>query len=170
MGVSIITFDEASFRLVPVYKRVWFFKGEKPKGVFFWSNKKLIIFGALIDGKKLFYEFYDSMNTLTYKAFLSSLIESLPKGKRYVFLFDNAPYHKSSSIINYLKDFDKRIFVEFLPPYCPELNPTETCWKIVRYNVTNSTYFPNLESMQESIETFLDGHFFMLNLSSYLCR
>ena len=93
--VSIITFDETSFRLVPVYKRVWFFKGEKPKGVFFWSNNKLIIFRALIDGKKLFYEFYDSMNTLTYKAFLSSFVD--------------APYHKSSSIKNYLKEFDVRL-------------------------------------------------------------
>ena len=57
-----------------------------------------------------------------------------------------------------------------LPPYSPELNPTETCWKIIRANVTNSTYFPNLESMQENIENFLDGHFFMLNVSNYLCR
>ncbi|MEK6808573.1 MAG: winged helix-turn-helix domain-containing protein [Nanoarchaeota archaeon] len=77
------------------------------EGVFFWSNKKLIIFRAFIDGRKLFYEFYDSMNTLIYKAFLSSFIESLPEGKRYVFLFDNASYHKSSLIKNYLKEFNK---------------------------------------------------------------
>jgi transposase len=159
LGISIVTFDEASFRLVPVYKRVWFFKGEKPKGVFFWSNKKLIIFGALIDGKRLFYEFYDSMNTLAYKAFLRCFIESLPKNKRYLFLFDNASYHKSSSIKNYLEEFDKLITVEFFPPYCPELNPTETCWKIVRANVTNSTYYPDLDAMQESIENFLNEHF-----------
>jgi len=49
---TIVTFDEAGFRLVPVYKRVWFPKGKKPKGVFFWSNKKSNIIGALIDGKK----------------------------------------------------------------------------------------------------------------------
>ncbi|MEK6848280.1 MAG: IS630 family transposase [Nanoarchaeota archaeon] len=169
MGYSIVTFDEASFRLVPVYKRVWFIKGEKPKGFFFWSNKKLIIFGALIDGKKLFYEFYDATNSLTYEAFLSSFIETLPKRKRYVFLFDNAGYHKTYPVINYLKRFT-RINVEFLPPYSPELNPTETCWKIIRANVTNSTYYPELDSMQESIESFLDGHFFMLNVSNYLCR
>lgn len=169
MGYSIVTFDEASFRLVPVYKRVWFMKGEKPKGFFFWSNKKLNIFGALIDGKELFYEFYDSMNSLTYKAFLSSFVETLPKRKRYIFLFDNAPYHKSSTIMKYLNRFS-RITVEFIPPYSPELNPTETCWKIIRANVTNSTYYPDLDSMQESIESFLDGHFFMLDLSHYLCR
>lgn len=169
MGYSIVTFDEAGFRLVPVYRRVWFFKGEKPKGVFFWSNKKLEIFGALIDGKKLFYEFYDSLNSLTFKAFLSDVIESLPKRKRFIFLLDNASYHKTAPIMNYLSKFS-RIKVEFFPPYSPELNPTETCWKIIRANVTNSTYYPNLDSMQEGIENFLDGHFFMLNLPHYLCR
>ena len=96
MGYTIVTFDEAGFRLVPVYRRVWFIKGEKPKGFFFWSNKKLSIFGALIDGKKLYYEFYNSMNSLTYKAFLSDFIEQLPKGK-CVFVLDNASYHKSST-------------------------------------------------------------------------
>lgn len=169
MGYSIVTFDEASFRLVPVYKRIWYFKGEKPKGVFFWSNKRITIFGALVDGKKLFYEFYEAMNSLTYKAFLNSFITQLPKGE-FVFLFDNAPYHKSSSIKNYLKKFDGKIAVEFFPPYSPELNPTETCWKIIRANVTNSTYYSNLDTMQESIEDFLEGHFFMLNISNYLCR
>ena len=169
MGHSIVTFDEAGFRLVPVYKRVWFFKGEKPKGVFFWSSKKLTIFGALIDGRKLFYEFYDSMNSLTFKAFLSEFIETLPKRKRFVFLLDNAGYHKTAPIMNYLSKFT-RVKVEFFPPYSPELNPTETCWKIIRANVTNSTYYPDLDSMQESIESFLDGHFFMLDLPNYLCR
>ena len=169
MGHKIITFDEASFRLVPVYKRVWYMKGQKPKGFFFWSNKKLNIFGALIDGKKLFYEFYDSMNSLTYKAFLSSFVETLPKNNYYIFLLDNAGYHKTYPIIKYLNRFS-RIKIEFFPPYSPELNPTETCWKIVRQNVTNSTYYPNLESMQENIENFLDKHFFMLDVSNYLCR
>ena len=169
MGYTIVTFDEAGFRLVPVYKRVWFIRGEKPKGFFFWSNKRLNIFGALIDGKKLYYEFYNSMNSLTYKAFLSDFIEQLPKGK-YLFVFDNAPYHKSSTIRNYLAKFNLNIKVEFLPPYNPELNPTETCWKVIRANVTNSSYFENLDLMQESIEVFLDKHFFMLNMSNYLCR
>jgi transposase len=107
--------------------------------------------------------------TLTYKAFLSSFIESLSKRKRYVFLFDNASYHKSSSIKNYLEEFDEWIALEFFPPYSPELIPTETCRKIVRANVTNSTYYPNLDSMQESIECVLDEHLFTLDVSNYLC-
>ena len=92
-----MTFDEAGFRLVPVYRRVWFIKGKKPKGVFFWSNKKSNIIGALIDGKKLYYKWHESLNTLTFLGFLKVFIKQLPKGK-YVFIFDNASYHKSSTI------------------------------------------------------------------------
>lgn len=170
MGHSIVTFDEASFRLVPVYRRVWFIKGEKPRGIFFWSNKKIIIFAALIDGKKFHYEFYDSMNSLTYKAFLSDFVEKLPKRKNYIFLFDNAPYHKSSTMKKFFEEINKDIKVEFFPPYCPELNPTETCWKTIRQNVTNSTYFSTTEEMAEEISKFADNHFFMLKVSNYLCR
>lgn len=169
MGHTIITFDEAGFRLVPVYRRVWFFKGEKPRGFFFWSNKKLNIFGALIDGKKLFYEFYGSLNSLTYRNFLNNLIKRLSRRKKYLFLLDNASYHKSAKIREFLAEY-KNITVEFFPPYCPELNPTETCWKTVRFEVTNSTYFSCIQEMQEKISKFLDGHIFMLNLSNYLCR
>lgn len=168
MGYSIVTFDEAGFRLVPVYKRVWFIKGEKPKGVFFWSNKKLELFGALVDGRKFYHRWYSSLNSLTYKAFLYGFIKQLSKKKKYVFLFDNAAYHKSSTIRKYLAGFEKNIKVEFFPPYSPELNPTETCWKIIRQNVTNSTYFPTLENMQEAIEKFLGGYFFRLIPSNYL--
>lgn len=168
MGHSIVTFDEAGFFLVPVYRRVWFMKGQKPEGVFFWSNKKLNICGALIDGKELYYEWHIALNTLTYKSFLVDFVEQLPK-KKYVFLFDNASYHKSSSIRNYLESLGDNIKVEFFPPYSPELNPIETCWKTVRNYVTNSTYFPTIEDMQEAIEGFLDQHSFKLILSNYLC-
>ena len=120
---------------MPVYKRVWFFRGEKPRGVFFWSNKKLEIFGALIEGKRFYYEWYDSLNTLTYLAFLTGFMEQLQKKKNYVFLFDNASYHKTSNIRNFLARFNN-VAVEFFPPYSPELNAAETCWKTIRQNVT----------------------------------
>jgi len=165
---ELITFDEVGFRLVPVYRRVWFFKGEKPQGVFFWSNKKLSLIGALVNGNKVFYEWHDSLNSLTYKAFLSNFIESLSSDKNYVFLMDNVGYHKTYCITNYLSRFSN-IKVEFYPTYSPDLNAIELCWKITRANVTNSKYFKTIEDMQLAIEEFLDNHFFMLNLSHYLC-
>ena len=165
----IVTFDEASFRLVPVYRRVWFIKGERPQGVFFWSNKKINIFGALVNGEKLYHKWHISLNTLTFKSFLSGFIKQLSTGY-YVFLLDNASYHKSSTIRKYFNSLNGNIKVEFFPPYSPELNPTEGCWRAIRTTVTNSAYFPTVENMQMGIDQFLGSHRFNFNLSNYLCR
>ena len=168
MGYSIVTFDEAGFRLVPVYKKVWFFKGEKPKGIFFWSNKKINIIGALIDGKDFFYEWHTSLNSVTFYIFINNFLEKYPEQK-FVFVLDNAGYHKTYPIADLLQEHKDRIKIEFLPPYSPELNPTETCWKIIRYNVTNSTYFESIFTMTQSIDNFLKNYFFRLDMSNYLC-
>ena len=168
MDHKLITFDEVGFRLVPVYRKVWFFKGEKPRGIFFWSNKKINLIGALVEGEKVHYEWHDSLNSLTFKSFLVDFVKTLSPKKKYVFLLDNVGYHKTYCIQNYLAQFGN-IVVEFYPTYSPELNAIETCWKITRNNVTNSTYYESIEEMQQAIEQFLDNHFFKLNLSNYLC-
>jgi transposase len=169
MSHTLVTFDEASFRLVPVYKRVWFVKGKRPQGVFFWSNKKINVFGALVNGKKFYHKWHASLNTLTFKSFLSGLMKYLPGGN-YVFLLDNASYHKSSTVMKFLKKLGDTIKVEFFPPYSPQLNPTESCWRTIRGRVTNSTHFSTVEHMQLNIDRFLADHKFNFNMSNFLCR
>ena len=93
LGHTLVSFDEVSFRLVPVYRKMWYLTGQKPRGKFFWSNKKITIFGALKDNGDLFCEDFDGQNSLTYLAFLSDFIDTLDKNKNYVFIFDNASYH-----------------------------------------------------------------------------
>ena len=44
------------------------------------------------------------------------------------------------------------IKVENIPPYSPELNPIETCWKVTKNAVTKSQYFKTIESMQDALE------------------
>jgi transposase len=170
MGAVIVAFDEAKFQLEPSYKRIWFPKGEKPKGAFFWSSKKLLTFAALSSDHAFFYEFYDAQNTVTFLSFLQGFVKTLNPKKRYVFVMDNAGYHKTYPIMNFLKLRSRFISVEFLPPYCPELNPIETCWKVTKNAVTKSQYFPSIDSMQDSLEAFWEEHTFTQNFITYLCR
>ena len=79
MGYEILAIDEASFNLTTTYKKIWFMKGETPRGAFFWSSKKLITFGALTSDHKFFYDFYDAQNSLTFKHFLRGVFEKLDK-------------------------------------------------------------------------------------------
>ena len=169
MGHVLVAFDEASFQLTTSYKRIWFLRGQKPKGAFFWSSKKLITFGAYSDDQKFYYDFYDAQNSLTFKHFLSNYITTLNKRRNYVFILDNAGFHKTQVIRKFLSNFSN-ISVEFIPPYSPELNPIETCWKITKNIVTKSQFFPTINDLQNALENFWTKHIFTHKFITYLCR
>ncbi len=161
-------FDEVSFQLCPELKRVWAKKGSKPEGLFFWSNKKLHLTGALIDGKELYYEWYDRLNSTSFIAYMKRFIEYLPKDKKYLLIYDNASAHKSKMAKEYFASLDNRFAIEFLPPYSPQLNAIESCWKIIKSEVTYSNVFKSLEDLRKGVEEFLAGYFFRFNLTHYL--
>ena len=169
MGSVLVAFDEATFQLESEFKRIWFPKGEKPKGAFFWSSQKRITFGALTSTHRFFYEFYESQNSLTFRAFLRAFIKTLNRKKKYVFILDNAGFHKTQPVRNLLAEYPF-IAVEYLPPYSPELNPIETNWKVTKNAVTKSQYYPTIEALQEALETFWQEHIFTQNFINYLCR
>ena len=69
-----------------------------------------------------------------------------------------------------LDEYSSQISVEHIPPYSPELNPIETCWKVTKNNVTKSQYFEDIDEMQEALENFWERHIFTQNFMRYLCR
>ena len=168
MDFEIIAIDEAKFQLTTTYKKIWFPRGETPRAAFFWSSKKLTTFGALTSNHKFYYDFYDSQNSLTFKHFLWTLFGKLSKKRKYLLVLDNVGYHKTICIKNLLQEYPN-IYVEYLPPYSPELNPIETCWKVTKNTVTKSQYFGTIDDMQEALESFWAGHIFMQNFMRYLC-
>jgi len=170
VGYELVAIDEASFQLKENYKRIWFPIGEKPKGAFFWSNKKLIAFGALTGSSKFYYDFYIAQNSLTFSFFLNGLFDWLKPNKKYVFILDNAGFHKTDVVKSLLEERKEWIAVEYILPYSPELNPIETCWKVTKNAVTKSQHFRTLDSMQEKLENFWEGHIFTQSFMRYLCR
>lgn len=169
MDYELVAIDEAGFQLTTTYKRIWYPKGERPKGAFFWSNKKLITFGALTSSHEFYYDFYEAQNSFTFRAFLRNLFAWLNPRKKYVFILDNAGFHKTNCVRNLFKEYEKKIIVEHIPPYSPELNPMETCWKVTKNRVTKSQHFKSIDLMQEALETFWNGHIFMQKFMRYLC-
>jgi putative transposase len=166
---EIVAIDEVSFQLNTTYKRIWFEKGKKPKGAFFWSTKKLITFGALTSTHKFYYDFYDAQNSITFRNFLRNLFEWLSPNKKYVLILDNAGWHKTDIIRNFIAK-QENVVAEFLPPYSPELNPIETNWKVTRNQVTKSQHFKTIDVLQDALETFWTTHIFKQNFIGYLCR
>ncbi len=170
MDCSSVNFDEATFRLVPVKQRIWALKGSKPQLPFWFSSTKANIFGALINGQEMYYEWYDRLTADYFIEFLKRFVKTLDPTKKYVFIFDNAPAHKAKKSIKYLETLKENIFIEYLPPYSPQLNCIETCWKIIRHDVTSANFFRKIDDLKNGIEQFLKEDFFMLEPSNYLIR
>ena len=170
MGYELIAIDEASFQLTTTYKKIWYPRGETPRAAYFWSNKKLITFGALTSDHKFFYDFYDAQNSMTFMHFLRELFQKIDQKKKYVLILDNAGFHKTICVKNILREYSHKISVEYIPPYSPELNPIETCWKVTKNSVTKSQHFLTIDDMQEALENFWAEHIFMQKFMRYLCH
>ena len=143
----LVALDEVSFQLITSYKRIWFLKREKPRGAFFWSSKKLLTFTALTSEHKFYYEFYAAQNSIIFCDFLRTVMDQLDKNKKYVFIMDNAAFHKTQLVRDLVEESSSWIKMEFIPPYSPELNPIETCWKVTKNAVTKSQYFPTRKEL-----------------------
>jgi transposase len=170
LGAKIVNFDEATFRLVPIKQRIWAIKGTKPAAPFWFSNTKANLFGALVDGQKMYYEWYDKLNADFFIEFIKNFIKTIDINQKYVFIFDNAPAHKAKKSKEFLASLGENIFIEFLPPYSPQLNCIESCWKIVRHQVTSSNFFKTIKVLKGGIEEFLNEYYFMLKPNNYLSR
>jgi len=100
--------------------------------------------------------------------FLQELFKRLDEKKKYVLILDNAGFHKTQCVRKLL-DNNPQISVEYIPPYSPELNPIETCWKVTKNRITKSQYFSTIDDMQDALENFWTEHIFTQNFMRYLC-
>ena len=53
------------------------------------------MFGALVDGKNLYHEWYEKLNAHSFIEFIKRFVATLDMSKKYVFVFDNGPAHKA---------------------------------------------------------------------------
>jgi transposase len=74
------------------------------------GNSRFMLFSGKMNGKK-FIEF----------------LRRLTKGQRQkiMLIIDNATYHKSALVLDYVAKHADKIELVFLPPYAPEINPDE---------------------------------------------
>jgi transposase len=50
-----------------------------------------------------------------------------------ILIWDNLQGHKSKKVLQFIHQHRKRIALEFLPAYAPELNPDEGVWRHLKY-------------------------------------
>ena len=166
MGLPIITLDECSICLTARMKKVWAVKGTKPIGFVRYSIKRTHIVGAF-SNNALIVDYVKRIDSEKIMEFLDNLKFY---HKKFVLVMDNAGWHRSKEVKVYLEINKNDILVEYLPPYSPELNPTETCWRLIRRNVLDSTLFNDLAELKLGINDFIKSYGWNINVFNYLCR
>lgn len=101
----------------------------------------------------------------TYETVIASIRDflkqvDLPVGKKIALVLDNAPWHKKAyrlvkaEALPEYEDIRSKVELIKLPPYSPDLNPIEQCWRITRREITHNRYFPQLADLENTLDNF----------------
>jgi transposase len=124
--------DEAGFGLLPMAVRTYAPRGQTPVLKVALTRDHLSAIGAITPAGRIFMQTQDH----AYKGpdvvrFLQLLTREIP-GNLLV-IWDGAPIHHCQAIKDFLaKGGAKRIHLERLPAYAPELNPQEGVWNLLK--------------------------------------
>ena len=151
--VDLWSLDECHFQQHGSRIRMWVPKEDvDPVQLLAPTRNSVSLFGAVnIRTGQLITQFEKKFDAMTFYHFLEKLIKYRPRGRRMVVILDNARYHHANLLKPLLKKYCKRLKLEFLPPYSPELNPVERVWKLMRRLCTHNEYFPNLQDLQSAV-------------------
>ena len=115
------------------------------------ERKSVKILGAIELWDTRFHYRQDTVfNAIPYFAFLEQL------ARRYrrcgaILIQDNASYHKDADVWKWFAANRHWLEVHQLPPYSPELNPTERLWQHTRKNGTHNRYFATRAELEDTL-------------------
>jgi len=138
---------------------MWSLKGQQPKIYTHGGRKRQTLIGAVDPiGGDLHVALTDELKTEQFQHFLEGLLARYPPSKSLIIVLDNARVHHAKQLSLFLEHNEDRLELLYLPPYSPDLNPMEWCWKFMRKEVTHNTFFTNFESLKREIAKFVLKH------------
>ena len=148
----ILFLDEGSFQQSGTIRSSWARRGEGFTAYHYPSRRSYKYFAVLsIEQQlRLFWMRAERLNTRSYCKFLEQLLAHL---ERIYVIADNAIYHKSRTLQRFLRKYRGRVYAHFLPPYSPELMPTEMVWRETRKDATHNRCFSSLKGLARAVQT-----------------
>ena len=132
-GRTIVWVDESGFYLLPAVARTYAPRGQTPILRLPLTRDHLSAISAITPQGKLYLMVQETAyHSEDVVRFLKHLLRQIP-GKLLV-IWDGAQIHKAQPIKDFLaKGGAKRILLERLPGYAPELNPDDGIWNYLKH-------------------------------------
>lgn len=127
-------------------------RGVKPIVKYKHAFKNTYLYGAFspIDGDSFVYEIQGTTSEIFY-AYIKELSEHRPNELKVV-VIDNAGFH---SLLKF--NIPDNIKLVRIPPYSPELNPSEKMWAYIKQFYKNE-FFESLEDVQQWLYDFIKNN------------
>ena len=118
------------------------------------SAGRLNLIGALdFASNKLFYrDLAGSCDACKVEAFLEHLADQADPEGLTVVVLDNARFHKAKNIrVKEPVWREKGLFLRYLPPYSPQLNPIETLWRVLKGFLLPRRLYTSLKHLKDAV-------------------
>ena len=158
--------DETTITQKPCIVKSMSFEGEQLKIEHNGSRNKFSAYISMLwPDQKLMYDFYDRMNSTNTIDHLENLKINIMKNdwcKRLILIWDNASYHVSLMVRNYInaqKEEDWLTIIH-LPKKAPYLNPNER--KVnqqIKSDVCGNRFYEHIEEQKTAVSEYLNKTF-----------
>lgn len=100
--------------------------------------------------------FHGAANTEMVIACMNEFVDTLQR--KTILIMDNAPIHTSNLFLQHIPEWrQKGLYIQFIPPYCPELNYIERLWKHIKYQCLPVEAFKDLPSLEHHLKDVLEN-------------
>ncbi len=150
-GRTIVWVDESAFYLLPHAARTWAPRRKTPVlRVKLTHDHLAAISGITLDGGRFFQLREQTFTSAGGVGFLRVVLRKL-HGTLLV-IWDGAPIHKGQPINDFLKrGAAKRLHLERLPGYAPDLNPDEGIWNYLKRVEVKNRCCRDLTELQREV-------------------
>lgn len=156
--------DETTITQKPYVCKSMSFEGQQQKIEHNGSRGKFSVYISMLwPDMKLMYDLYDSMNstnTMDHLENLRKYIMKKSKWKRLILVWDNASYHKSTTVQKYINAQKDWLTIIQLPKKAPYLNPIER--KVnerMKSDVCANRFYEHIEEQKAAVSEYLDKRF-----------
>lgn len=169
---TVVWQDEVEVHTNPKIGRMWMLKGRQATVQTPGTNKKRHLAGSIHwrTGQVFVTEAAPKQgrDSTLFLKHLDDLRRRLRRYKKVHVICDNAGFHTSHQVIEYLWKHERRIEVHLLPNYSPDYNPIERVWWHLHETITRNHRCKDLGELLEQVFAWLEqGNPFQVEGSVY---
>lgn len=146
--VEVWALDEHRLGLKPIIRKIWSRRGQRPIATVHHRYQWLYLYAFVCPHTGLSHWFIlPSVNVAWFNRALQEFAEAVGAGanKQVLLVIDGAGWHRAKRVV-----VPAGIYLEFLPPYSPELQPAEHLWQLSDEPLVNRK-FESLDALEETL-------------------